>query len=58
MAWFLVPAHVNEATDPVDSLGGILVLFIGALVLGINFATVPNGGALVAEPRADRPGCG
>jgi len=49
MAWFVVPAHVNEATDPVDNLGGILsVLFIGALVLGINFATVPNGGALVA----------
>ena len=49
MAWFLVPAHVNEATDPVDNLGGILsVLFIGALVLAINFATVPNGGALVA----------
>src|SRR4029453_9666553 len=49
MAWFLVPAHVNEATDPVDNLGGILsVLFIGALVLPINFATVPNGGALVA----------
>ena len=49
MAWFLVPAHVNEATDPVDNLGGILsVLFIGSLVLGINFATVPNGGALVA----------
>jgi MFS transporter, DHA2 family, multidrug resistance protein len=48
MAWFLVPAHVNEATDPVDNLGGILsVLFIGALVLAINFATVPNGGALV-----------
>jgi DHA2 family multidrug resistance protein-like MFS transporter len=49
MAWFLVPAHVNEATDPVDNLGGILsVLSIGALVLAINFATVPNGGALVA----------
>jgi EmrB/QacA subfamily drug resistance transporter len=48
MAWVLVPAHVNEATDPVDNLGGILsVLFIGALVLAINFATVPNGGALV-----------
>src|SRR6187401_3334087 len=24
MAWFLVPAHVNEDTDPVDNLGGIL----------------------------------
>ena len=35
-----------------DNLGGILsVLFIGALVLGINFATVPNGGALVAGLR-------
>ena len=38
-----VPAHVNEATDPVDNLGGILsVLMIGALVLAINFAAVPN----------------
>src|SRR3954452_3145424 len=23
MAWFLVPAHVNETSDPVDNLGGI-----------------------------------
>jgi EmrB/QacA subfamily drug resistance transporter len=45
----LVPAHVNEATDPVDNLGGILsVLLVGALILGINFAAVPNEGALVA----------
>ena len=44
-----VPAHVNEATDPVDNLGGILsVLLVGALILGINFAAVPNEGALVA----------
>ncbi|MGH3480480.1 MAG: MFS transporter, partial [Nocardioidaceae bacterium] len=49
MAWVFVPAHVNEATDPVDNLGGILsVLLVGALVLGINFAAVPNAGALVA----------
>ena len=42
-----VPAHVNEATDPVDNLGGILsALLIGALVLGINFAAVPNAQAL------------
>jgi EmrB/QacA subfamily drug resistance transporter len=48
MAWRLVPAHVNEATEQVDNLGGILsVLFIGALVLSINFATVPDAGALV-----------
>ena len=43
-----MPAHVNEGTEPVDNLGGILsVLMIGALVLGINFAAVPNAGALV-----------
>ena len=45
----VVPAHVNEATDPVDNLGGILsVLLVGGLILGINFAAVPNEGALVA----------
>jgi len=44
----LVPAHVNEATDPVDNLGGILsVVLVGALILAINFAPVPNEGALV-----------
>ena len=43
----LVPAHVNETTDPVDNLGGILsVLLVAALVLAINFAPVPNRGAL------------
>jgi hypothetical protein len=44
----LVPAHVNETTDPVDNLGGILsVMLIAAVVLAINFAPVPNEGALV-----------
>jgi MFS transporter, DHA2 family, multidrug resistance protein len=48
MASRLVPAHVNETTEPVDNLGGILsVLLIAALVLAINFAPVPNEGALV-----------
>ena len=43
MAWFLVPAHVNEGTEPVDNLGGILSLvLVGALILAINFAPVPN----------------
>ena len=38
-----VPAHVNETTEPVDNLGGILsVVLVGALILGINFAAVPN----------------
>jgi EmrB/QacA subfamily drug resistance transporter len=47
MCWFLVPAHVNEATEPVDNLGGILSLvLVGALILSINFAPVPNKGAL------------
>jgi MFS family permease len=47
MAWVYVPAHVNEATDPVDNLGGILsVIFVAALVLGINFATVPSARTL------------
>ena len=48
MALLLVPAHVNETTDPVDNLGGILsVVAVAALVLAINFAPVPNKGALV-----------
>src|SRR6185436_6435603 len=43
----LVPAHVNEGTEPVDNLGGILsVLMVGALILAINFAPVPNKGAV------------
>jgi MFS transporter, DHA2 family, multidrug resistance protein len=45
----LVPAHINEATEPVDNLGGALsVLLIGSLILGINFMVVPNEGTLVA----------
>lgn len=48
MALRFVPSHVNEASDPVDNLGGILsVLLVGALILAINFAPVPNEGALV-----------
>jgi len=47
MALVFVPSHVNEATDPVDNLGGILsVVLVGALILSINFAPVPNKGAL------------
>jgi DHA2 family multidrug resistance protein-like MFS transporter len=49
MAWWLVPAHVNESTEPVDNLGGILSLvLVGALILSINFAPVPNEGKLTA----------
>ena len=47
LAVLLVPAHVNETTEPVDNLGGILsAVLVGSLVLGINFAAVPNEGAL------------
>jgi hypothetical protein len=47
MAWRYVPAHVNEATEPVDNLGGTLsILLIAALVLGINLAPVPGKGTL------------
>ena len=47
MALIFVPSHVNEGTEPVDNLGGILsVVLVAALVLAINFAAVPNKGAL------------
>jgi EmrB/QacA subfamily drug resistance transporter len=47
LAWRYVPAHVNETTEPVDNLGGVLsVLLVAALVLGINLAPVPGKGAL------------
>ncbi|HEY1592645.1 MAG TPA: MFS transporter [Solirubrobacteraceae bacterium] len=43
MAWILIPAHVNETTERVDNLGGILsVVLVGAAILAINFAPVPN----------------
>jgi MFS family permease len=43
----LVPAHVNETTDPVDNFGGVLsALLVAATILAINFAPVPNKGAL------------
>src|SRR3954451_15260766 len=49
LAWRFIPAHVNETTEPVDNLGGILsVLMVAALVLAINFAPVPGAGAAAA----------
>lgn len=46
-AWRYVPAHVNETTEPVDNLGGILsILLVAAIVMGINLAPVPGKGAL------------
>jgi DHA2 family multidrug resistance protein-like MFS transporter len=47
LAWLFVPAHVNETTEAVDNLGGVLsVVLIGSLVLAINFAPVPDKGTL------------
>src|SRR4051794_1162634 len=47
LAWFLVPSHVHETTEPVDNLGGILsVVLVGALILAINMAPVPDKGTL------------
>jgi DHA2 family multidrug resistance protein-like MFS transporter len=46
----VVPAHVNETTDPVDNLGGVLsALLVGGLILAINFASVPGAGTLVVS---------
>jgi MFS family permease len=43
MAVRFVPAHVNESTDPVDNLGGILsAVLVGSLIISINFMPVPN----------------
>jgi EmrB/QacA subfamily drug resistance transporter len=48
MAVLLVPNHVNETTEPVDHLGGVLsIALVGALILGINFAAVPNETTLI-----------
>jgi EmrB/QacA subfamily drug resistance transporter len=48
MAYLFVPGNVNETTEPVDNLGGVLSLvMVGALIISINFAPVPNETTLV-----------
>jgi EmrB/QacA subfamily drug resistance transporter len=43
MAISLVPAHVNESTEPVDNIGGLLsAVLVGGLVVAINFLPVPG----------------
>jgi MFS family permease len=38
-----VPSHVNEATEPVDNLGGVIsAVMVGTLIVGINFLAVPD----------------
>ena len=47
VAVLLVPAHVNETSESVDNLGGIVsIFFVAALVLAINFAPEPGMGSL------------
>jgi DHA2 family multidrug resistance protein-like MFS transporter len=48
LAVILVPGHVNETTEPVDNLGGVLsVVVVSSLILAINFAPTPGKGGLV-----------
>jgi EmrB/QacA subfamily drug resistance transporter len=48
LCWVFVPSHVEESSDAVDNLGGVLsVVVIGALVLAINFVAVPDSGGVV-----------
>jgi MFS family permease len=43
MAIVLVPAHVNESTERVDNIGGLLsAVLVGGLVVAINFLPVPG----------------
>jgi DHA2 family multidrug resistance protein-like MFS transporter len=48
LAIVLIPSHVNETSDPVDTFGGVLsVILIAALVVAINFTSVPGKTPLV-----------
>ena len=45
LAWRVVPAHVNETTEPVDHFSGLLSIgLVAALVLAINLAPEPGKG--------------
>jgi len=47
LALILIPRRAGESTEAVDDLGGVLsVLFIGALIMGINLAPVPGRGTV------------
>ncbi|MBJ7459148.1 MAG: MFS transporter [Thermoleophilaceae bacterium] len=47
LAFRVVPAHVDESTEPVDNLSGIMsIVLVAAIVLGLNFAPVPGKAAL------------
>ncbi len=49
LALKFIPSHVNETTDPVDNLGGILsIIMVGGVVLAINFVSMPGYGETTA----------
>ncbi|MEZ4716285.1 MAG: hypothetical protein R2851_09375 [Caldilineaceae bacterium] len=59
MAVLFVPGHVHETSEPVDNLGGFLsLILVGALILAINFAPVPEQdvGARLGPHRRGRLG--
>jgi MFS family permease len=48
MAIRFVPGHVNETSESVDNLGGILsLILVGSFILAINFVPVPDATTLV-----------
>jgi DHA2 family multidrug resistance protein-like MFS transporter len=50
LALKFIPSHVHESQEQVDNIGGILsLIFVGALILAINYAPVPNMGKLVVS---------
>jgi MFS family permease len=50
MALRNIPAHVNETTEKVDNLGGILsVILVGAFVMSLNFITMAQYRTMAME---------
>ena len=44
-AWMFIPSHVNESTESVDNIGGILsVVMVAATVVAITIAPEPGSG--------------
>lgn len=49
LTWFFVPAHVNENSEPVDNVGGLIsIVMVGSLIMALNFAPVQGKGAFAA----------
>lgn len=48
LAFKFIPSHINETTEPVDNLGGVLsVILVGSFILAINFAPVSSDRTMV-----------